>query len=303
MRLNLFLLLLLSLIVSVNGETIYFLVAEKGSPTHGDSYVLALTEPNDINHARDLVEFGPGIGQSIIAADIAAGADGINRSFSSPAKAPWNWHVTNFVSFADITAEIYDGWPGLVQNDVQWWINNTGGQIGFWDYTIVAELGTDTKSWRCDFDSDGKVRMDDLAELGTDWRRSDCNSPDWCDGTDLDKNGILDYNDLAIFADNWLNPYAAEPLWFNCWDCPYQCHGDADYAAPAGKLQYRVNTEDLSILTAAWGTSYPDLGYIIDGHCADFDRDGDVDDDDNAILDYWYEALNVPNDCTPESFR
>jgi len=54
---------------SASGETVYFLVAEANTPAHGDSYVLPLTEPNDIAHARDLVKYGrPGRGMSATSA-------------------------------------------------------------------------------------------------------------------------------------------------------------------------------------------------------------------------------------------
>ena len=35
---------------------------------------------------------------------------------------------------------IYDGWPGFVEQDLPGWLANTEGIIGFWNYTVVAEL-------------------------------------------------------------------------------------------------------------------------------------------------------------------
>lgn len=60
----------------------------------------------------------------------------------------------------------------------------------------------------------------------------------------------------------------------NCWDCPTQCHGDAD-------CNGYVDQTDLNILTAAYGTSSGEPNY---NPCADFDRDGDVDSSDHSIL-------------------
>ena len=40
----------------------------------------------------------------------------------------------------DFTIEILDGWPGFVEQDVNGWIANTNGRVGFWTYTVVAEL-------------------------------------------------------------------------------------------------------------------------------------------------------------------
>jgi len=128
-------LIFLFLSINIKGycETIYFLVGEKGVPVHNDSYVVLLTEPNDIAHARDLINFGPGIGRNIVVAQIEFGMDGINRDYLSAYKTLWSWHVTSFINFADITAEILDGWPGGVLDYF-----TSGSLIGFWSYTISS---------------------------------------------------------------------------------------------------------------------------------------------------------------------
>ena len=133
-------------------ETAYFLVAER-IPYHHDSYVLPLTDPADIAEARRYVAAAtrpdpspgpPGIRGPIVLAKIARGADGINGDYVEPDSRPWSWHVTEFEGFTDFTIELIDGWPGFVQSDVDGWIRNTGddgvGRIGFWGYTLVAEL-------------------------------------------------------------------------------------------------------------------------------------------------------------------
>ncbi len=120
---------------------VYFVVSELNPEAgHGDSYVLPLEDVNAINHARNLIENGPSIGGTIVVASIAAGADGINRDVLASGQPLWSWHITKFLGFADITAEILDGWPGFVEQDVEGWIANTGGKIGFWSYTVTQEL-------------------------------------------------------------------------------------------------------------------------------------------------------------------
>jgi hypothetical protein len=52
----------------------------------------------------------------------------------------WNWHVVGVDGFFGTTAEILDGWPTFVEDDVSGWIANTQGKIGFWSYTVVEEL-------------------------------------------------------------------------------------------------------------------------------------------------------------------
>jgi hypothetical protein len=132
---------------------VYFLVSERvGHSDHGDSFVLPLTAVDDIAHARDLVRRGAeAAGSAMVFADIVAGADNINRDILAPGKPAWSWHVSHFTSFGDIGIELLDGSPGFIERDVQGWINNTGGariggptvtvgHIGFWNYTVTAEL-------------------------------------------------------------------------------------------------------------------------------------------------------------------
>jgi hypothetical protein len=119
-----------------------FIVAESpGHQNHLDSYVITLSDPSDIAHARDLIARGPAAGEMIVVAPIAPGFDGINRNYLAPGAPAWSWHVVGEASFTDFEIELYDGWPSEVESDVNGWMRNTGGHIAFWNYTIVAELG------------------------------------------------------------------------------------------------------------------------------------------------------------------
>ena len=138
---------------------VYFLVTEfPDEVVHGDSYVLPLEDADDIAHARDLVARGRDAGRTLVAADIVAGADQINRNILAEGKPAWSWHISRFDGFADMSIELTDGWPTYIEQDVQGWINNTGGgmvdgdgdgvpdqnatvgAIAFWNYTVTAEL-------------------------------------------------------------------------------------------------------------------------------------------------------------------
>jgi hypothetical protein len=127
---------------TLQAATNYFLVAEGPDRVHhNDCYVIALTNSQQIAHARDLVARGPYVaGAPIVVAYVAAGADGLNRNLRRADARPWSWHVSGVIAFADITAEILDGWPGALESNFSGWTNNTGGEIGFWNYTVVAEL-------------------------------------------------------------------------------------------------------------------------------------------------------------------
>lgn len=192
--------------------TVYFIVAEI-EPFHNDSYVLPLTEPPDIAHARDLISYGPSAGQPIVVADIGWDVEGINinRDFDptlSPRQrlrtvAPsWSWYVTEFIGFADNTMEIYDGTPTGVEDGTF----PGGTRIGFWSYTVVAELGTDLDPWCYVLKPGCTVDMHDLGLLVSQWLNSNCEYPDWCGGggADLDVSGMVDLRDFALLAQVWL---------------------------------------------------------------------------------------------------
>lgn len=126
---------------------VYFLVAElPGEEDHYDSYVLPLTRPDHIEHARALILHGhEEMGRHIVVANMSAGADGINRDLLAEGTPAWSWHVTGMIDFSDMTMEILDGWPSFVEQDVGGWIENTcfegtEGTLGFWGYTVVDEL-------------------------------------------------------------------------------------------------------------------------------------------------------------------
>jgi predicted outer membrane repeat protein len=63
-------------------------------------------------------------------------------------------------------------------------------------YTLSAEiLG--------DFNYDGIVNLEDLGLLMLYWLQDDCTFPYWCYGTDLNKDGEVDFEDYALFAENY----------------------------------------------------------------------------------------------------
>jgi hypothetical protein len=65
-------------------------------------------------------------------------------------------------------------------------------------YVFVSRLNPS------DFDGSGHVDWVDLAKLGLYWLTEDCNYPDWCERTDLNYSGSVDFLDFGLFAQNWL---------------------------------------------------------------------------------------------------
>lgn len=195
---------------SASGETVYFLVGEI-SPSHNDSYVLPLNDPYDIAYARDLVEYGayttPETSAGIVVAAVGRWDpnNGINknRDYLQQGIPAWSWYVTEFYGFAEFTIEVCDAWPTYVEENLDVWLEQVG-QICFWAYTVVAELGTDLEPWNCDLTVDGIVDPNDLAWFTSHWLDSGCGHRYYCEGTDIDGGGEVDFYDFAVFARNWL---------------------------------------------------------------------------------------------------
>lgn len=130
---------------------IHFLVAEPPQHrVHDDSYVIVIDSADDarLNHARALfgwIDSGAdpasSPGAAIVVANILAGGDGINRNVFAPGEPVWSWRIAGQIEFTDVTIEILDGTPTMVEQDIDAWLANTNSTIGFWGYTVVAELG------------------------------------------------------------------------------------------------------------------------------------------------------------------
>jgi hypothetical protein len=93
--------------------------------------------------------------------------------------------------------------------------NLTGFDLSLGHHTLTAtatdpegKTGTDTVTVTvvanfADFNCDRSVDLLDISELAENWQ-ANCSEPDWCEGTDLDRSGVVDFADLAIFCENWL---------------------------------------------------------------------------------------------------
>jgi len=54
-----------------------------------------------------------------------------------------------------------------------------------------------------DLYTDGFVYTNDLGVFTSDWLESNCDDPNWCNGSDLDRDTDVDLIDYAFFADQW----------------------------------------------------------------------------------------------------
>jgi hypothetical protein len=57
---------------------------------------------------------------------------------------------------------------------------------------------------RSDLNLDGIVNFEDFAILANYWIDHACVEPDWCEKCDYDRSGAVDIEDLKTFAENWL---------------------------------------------------------------------------------------------------
>ena len=120
-------------------ETAYFLVANPDLVLIGmsDSYVLPLTDPEDIALARVMASGGAGL---IVGARITTGSDGINRDMLAPDQPEWSWHVKEFSAFTETAIELCDGTPTYTEGEA---LNKPEGEVWdicYWNYTVVKEV-------------------------------------------------------------------------------------------------------------------------------------------------------------------
>jgi hypothetical protein len=81
--------------------------------------------------------------------------------------------------------------------------------VGFYDYNITWEGPVHYLSFSHvrtrDFNNDTKVDFCDYAILASHWQATDCNEPcGWCQRADLDIDGNVDFDDLMLFSEYWL---------------------------------------------------------------------------------------------------
>ncbi|MHC4423810.1 MAG: hypothetical protein ACYSWR_03965 [Planctomycetota bacterium] len=106
-------------------------------------------------------------------------------------------------------------WPGN-PNVGDWFIIDYYAEevgdcnVGFYDYDIswgepnyyITFSHVPTR----DLNFDEVVNFGDFVIFSSQWYATNCNDPNWCDGTDLERDGDVDYNDLGLFAEYWLWP-------------------------------------------------------------------------------------------------
>ena len=80
--------------------------------------------------------------------------------------------------------------------------------IAFYDYDVSFD---DPNYYICfsnvrtrDFNNDNIVNFLDYGTLTSYWLETNCQTPGWCQGADLDIDGDVDINDIMLFCEFWL---------------------------------------------------------------------------------------------------
>ena len=156
LRITFITILFCTLLISCNDEefvdpnpgTVYFLVAEYMNPEKGDSYILPLSDTNDIQTAREILA-NPDPDQVpdriVVAKIVRQEANATLKNKDLLQNITWSWSVSEFMGFTGSTVEILDGNPSMVEEDIEFWFQNTSnssdfGMIGFWGYSIIREV-------------------------------------------------------------------------------------------------------------------------------------------------------------------
>jgi hypothetical protein len=121
--------------------------------------------------------------------------------------SPWeDDSISGFDMFTDFDAIIGD-WFIIDYNAIK--IGDCN--VGLYDYSISTNVPlynmTVTSILTPDFNNIDIVNFIDFAVLSSNWQRTDCSNPGYCEGADLNGDGIVDFRDIKLFAYFWLeNP-------------------------------------------------------------------------------------------------
>lgn len=55
-----------------------------------------------------------------------------------------------------------------------------------------------------DLNGDDEINFIDFANFANNWVSNNCDTPNWCENSDFNKDGYVDINDLVIFTNSWL---------------------------------------------------------------------------------------------------
>lgn len=100
-------------------------------PSHGEHFFAATSDPSVIAAARAQLALPLDQRMLHMHGDIEAGDGGVN--------APWSWHfVDGSWTLAEISAEVCDGWPSYIEENLDEWLKSPG-YFCPWSSRVLAE--------------------------------------------------------------------------------------------------------------------------------------------------------------------
>ncbi len=105
-----------------------------------------------------------------------------------------DWFVIDYNAVDFNTVNIHDC------NVALYWVDDTNELL---PYGLIHHLRFDHVPTR-DFNTDWQVNFQDFSVLSGYWLDTNCVDVNDCGGADLDFSGVVDANDLYLFADYWL---------------------------------------------------------------------------------------------------
>ncbi|MCF7954170.1 MAG: M6 family metalloprotease domain-containing protein [Phycisphaerae bacterium] len=116
------------------------------------------------------------------------------------------FHAGNNVTFGDDTLPESNWWNG---SSSDFYISHISGNSLNMTF-IVGDM-----SMPGDINMNGKVDLADFSHLAAEWMSTNCQTPAWCQGTDLDESGQVGPTDLIVMADHWLDNMFTNPRVIN----------------------------------------------------------------------------------------
>jgi len=193
--------------------------------------------------------------------------------FSDPNdRAPGNWFCIDYTALA----------PG-------------DPNVGIYDYSISWDEPNDSIVFcqvpPSDFNLDGLVNFLDYTLLASCWQEDDCTDPNGCQKADLDADGVVDCNDLMLFAADWL------------WGAPEPNEPTREDPLPDPNLIYQIvdanGLDEITINVGQTVTLYVDMVTVDVNEVWAFDVEVDISDPSLGSIDNTaYDPNNPPGTGT-----
>lgn len=135
-------------------------------------------------------------------------------------QADGNWDLENYENYGDpcdlYDADLYDWCGPDTYPNTNWWSGEPSGMdihsISASGQTMTFSFG-DLSEYAADVSGDEMVDATDISFVATRWLETDCNEPDWCNGTDINNDQGVNAGDFAMVGGDWLVEFSRRAYW------------------------------------------------------------------------------------------